>query len=144
MPLGCRVAWHSYRAWESRGHGCWGMVRLSSKGMKQPGCLNLVERLVPLHKVQLVIIWLLLIGTRRTSKPCILFTQPCSSRPYWYSSSLWSGRKEALLEALLHAHTAGVQWGILRGAEAYPGISHLFLSPPISELRNTHSPEIPL
>lgn len=125
MPLGCQVAWHSYRAWESRGYGCWGMVRLTAKGMKQPGCINLVERLVPLLKVQLVITRFLLIGTKRTSKPCILCTQPCSSRPCWYSSSLWSGRKEALLDTHLHAYTAGEQWGILRGAQAEPRLPSL-------------------
>lgn len=125
MPVGCWVAWHCYRAWESRGHGCWGVVRFSAKGMKQPGCLNLVERLVPLLKVQLVITGLFLTGIRRTSKPCILCTQLCSSRLSWYSSSLWSGRKEVLLAAHLHAHTAGEQWGLLRGAQAEPSLPGL-------------------
>lgn len=145
MPLGCQVAWHSYRAWESRGYGCWGMVRLSAKGMKQPGCINLVERLVPLLKVQLVITRFLLIGTKRTSKPCILCTQPCSSRPCWYSSSLWSGRIGHSPACL---HCRGAMGHSQRGTSwtqaAKPGVSHLFLSSPSSELRHTYTPEIHL
>lgn len=130
------------------GHECWRVVRLHAKGMEHPECLNIVERLIPLLKVQLILTYLLLAGTKRTSKPYILCTQPCSSRPCWFSSSLWSGRKHC--RRLTHNLTLQGYNGVpLVGYKLRPAcltshlrVTHLMLFPPVSDPRSTQTQEM--